>query len=341
MDPLSITTACLTLFAAVGNTSLAITSFIRSCRDARADLTALSGELTQLHLVLDLLKDDTAISDSNSIIPASLQRQVLSIISNTAAVVESINSLLTQHSKSGKAGVIKWVAFGKGEAAGLRMSLEAHRGSLSLVLELVQLSMARTVVEDVRGVRGDVADIKQDTSQIPGIMAELARLREIVAMDHGAEEQGQGREGAGRAYVLEQYLDSLTSYAESVCNDAVWESEDGATNGGESGGVSRRGSRGSLGWRGEGEGGNGGSSMRLGKAGRGSSETDLEALIEALHSKGQLDMLLASLGYKPSPPPASVLLLKPPSAPGSSPAVANTTESGSSETVKDSDLRCV
>jgi hypothetical protein len=226
MDPLSITTACLTLLSTVGKTSIAIATFIRGCREARSDLTSISGELTQLHLVLDLLKDDAAVSDDR-VIPESLQVQILSIIKNCSAVVDNINTVLDRH--SGKSGVVKWVTFGKAEVAGLRMSLEAHRGSLSLVLELVSVSVSRAILDHAHGIRQDTGQIKQDTrqikqdtSQIPQIMAELDRLRDIVA-------RGEIRSATrGHNFVLEQYLDSLTSYAESVCDDVVWDSNAGS-----------------------------------------------------------------------------------------------------------------
>lgn len=217
-DPLSITTACLTLLSAVGKTSIALTTFIRGCREARSDLTSISGELTQLHLVLDLLKDDAAVGDSH-VIPESLQQQIPSTIRNCSAIVYNIDTILQKY--SGKTGAAKWVAYGKAEVAGLRMSLEAHRGSLSLVLELVSVSMSRAILEDVAVVRTDVTDIKQDTSQIPLIMAELTRLRAIVV---GAEMPSNL---SGQNYVLQQYLDGLTSYAETVCHEASieWQSD--------------------------------------------------------------------------------------------------------------------
>jgi len=216
MDPLSITAGCLALLSAVGKTSVAVTTFIRGCREARSDLTSITGELTQLHLVLDLLKDEASVSDGR-VIPESLQVQILSIIKNCSTVVDNINKVLQNH--SGKTGVAKWVAFGKSEVAGLRMSLEAHRGSLSLVLELVSVSMAKAIMDDVAVVRNDVHDIRQDTVQIPQIIAELTRLRAIVA---SGDIPTTAR---GHNYVLEQYLDSLTSYAETVCNDVVWDSD--------------------------------------------------------------------------------------------------------------------
>jgi hypothetical protein len=219
MDPLSITTACLSLLGAVAKTSLAVTTFVRGCREARSDLSSISGELTQLHLVLDLLKDDASVSDGR-VIPESLQAQILSIIKNCSVVIDNIDAVLRKH--SGKTGAVKWVAFGKAEVAGLHMSLEAHRGSLNLVLELVSVSMSKAIMTDVAVVRQDVHDIKHDTGQIPQIMAELTRLRAIVA----AGETSMAIKGQN--YVLEQYLDSLTSYAETVCNDVVWDDSDGS-----------------------------------------------------------------------------------------------------------------
>ena len=208
MDPLSITVSCLTLIGVAGKTSLAVTTFIRGCRDARSDLTAISGELTQLQLVLGLLKDDTDVTDDR-IIPQSLQAQILSIIANCSDVVDKINKVLQKH--AGKAGPVKWTAFGKTEAEGLRMSLEAHRGSLSLVLELISVSLSKAIKEDTAATRADVRNIKQDTSHIPQIMAELRRLRAIVAVgDVQFTTQNQN-------YMLERYLDDLASYAETVC----------------------------------------------------------------------------------------------------------------------------
>ncbi|KAK4149172.1 hypothetical protein C8A00DRAFT_19106 [Chaetomidium leptoderma] len=100
MEPLSITTACLSLLGAVAKTSLGVATFIRGCREACSDLTSISGEPTQLHLVLDLLKDDASVSNSQ-VIPDSLQAQILSIIKNCSAVIDNLNAVLQNH--SGKA----------------------------------------------------------------------------------------------------------------------------------------------------------------------------------------------------------------------------------------------
>ncbi len=50
-------------------------------------------------------------------------------------------------------------------------------------------------------------------------MAELTRLRAIITAGATSATSSQN-------YVLGQYLDNLTSYAESVCNDVAWDSDD-------------------------------------------------------------------------------------------------------------------
>ncbi|KAK3380696.1 hypothetical protein B0T24DRAFT_199405 [Lasiosphaeria ovina] len=210
MDPLSISTACLALLGGIGKTTFAVTDFVRGYRAARSDLTALTGELTQLQLVLELIKDDTAVSD-DKIIPTSLQSQVLAIIKNCFSVMEKVDTVLENH--KGTSGPVKWVVSGKTEVNGLLMSLEAHRASLSLVVDLVSLAVSKAVKQDTSAIRAQVTDIKQDTSLIPELMDEVMRLRAIIG---GGDIPSTSR---GQNFVLQQYLDGLTSYAETVCND--------------------------------------------------------------------------------------------------------------------------
>ncbi|KAI1125242.1 P-loop containing nucleoside triphosphate hydrolase protein [Nemania abortiva] len=217
MDPLSITTGVIGLLGAVGTTILSVTSFIRRCREARADLTAVNRELLELQIVLELLRDDTAINE-NDVFPEALRAQVLSIINNCNTIIKQINTVLEKYDAS-KATPLKWVASGKTEVSGLKMSLEAHRGSLNLALEMINISVSKSIKDDTAVIRFDVAEIKQDTSQIAQIMEELATLRQIVAAI------GNSPQAAGSNYILQQYLDSLTSYAETVAQDDLPESD--------------------------------------------------------------------------------------------------------------------
>jgi len=181
-------------------------------------LTTVSRELSELTIVLELLKDDTAASD-DSVIPEPLQKQILSIITNCTTVVSKINNVLDSYKEGSKISTIKWVVSGKGEIASLRMSLEAHRGSLNLALELMSISVSKAIKHDNSAIHDTVVEMKEDTSQIPQILAELERLRAIVAQAAGAANS------PGQSYVLQQYLDSLTSYAETVFHDEGLESD--------------------------------------------------------------------------------------------------------------------
>ena len=55
----------------------------------------------------------------------------------------------------------------------------------------------------------DMAQIKQDASQIEEVKEELARLRQIIDSTSGPN------------YIMRRYLDGLTTYAETVCNDSA------------------------------------------------------------------------------------------------------------------------
>lgn len=215
MDPLSLTTACVALIAAAGKTSIAVAGFIRGCLEARSDLTTVAGELAQLQLVIDLIKDDGGIIDHN-VTPAPLQTQILSTINNCSAIITQLNDVLQKY--QGKGGAAKWATYGKPEITLLRMSLEAHRGSLNLALELVSLSLSKATKDDTSVIRARVHDVKNDTSQIPQIMEELKRLQALVAGEIPSP-------FSGRQYVLQQYLDNLTSYAETICSSVVWDSD--------------------------------------------------------------------------------------------------------------------
>ena len=184
MDRLSITTGCLALLSAVGKTSLGITTFIRGCREARADLTAINLELSELSIVLVLLQDNSTVND-NSVIPESLQKQIVSIITNYTTIVAKTNNVLEIYTKATKIKTAEYVVIGKSEIAGLYISLEVHRGSLNLVLELLSVSISRVIKEDTDIIQSNIIEIKYNTSQILQIIEELEGLRSIIVQSAG------------------------------------------------------------------------------------------------------------------------------------------------------------
>lgn len=138
MDPLSITASCLSLVAIVAKTSLTVTKFVRDVRGARGDLDAVSRELQSLSTVLQLLADDTADPETGPL-PGALARQVAGIVNNCTGVVSEIESVLQKHEGTKISKAARWAAVGQGDMSRLRSNLEAHKSSLEIALEMVQL----------------------------------------------------------------------------------------------------------------------------------------------------------------------------------------------------------
>lgn len=134
MDPLSITTACITLLGAIGKTTQAVTHFVRTCREARGDLAAVSRELSDLRIVLDLFIEDSVTKAS---LPATFEKHVLALIENCLGVTTKVREVLEDH--DGRTGPTRWAMGGKETVNQLRVILETHKGSLSLALELANL----------------------------------------------------------------------------------------------------------------------------------------------------------------------------------------------------------
>ncbi|KAI1875025.1 uncharacterized protein JN550_002454 [Neoarthrinium moseri] len=202
MDPLSITTSCLALLGALTQTTTTIIQFIRDCREARGDLTSVTQELSDLRIVLELLKEDAAETDGDIPLSGALRTQIITVINNCGDVAAKIERVLV-NLRGSRIGAVRWVLDGKKEVFILKQSLEAHRGALSLALEMVHLSVTKAVKEDTGAIREDTKAIKQDTAQI---LEEIARLRERIPI-------------ADRSFVLERYLDSLSTYAATVYDE--------------------------------------------------------------------------------------------------------------------------
>ncbi|KAI1877701.1 hypothetical protein JX265_003709 [Neoarthrinium moseri] len=202
MDPLSITTSCLALLGALTQTTTTIIQFIRDCREARGDLTSVTQELSDLRIVLELLKGDAAETDGDIPLSGALRTQSITVINNCGDVAAKIERVLV-NLRGSRIGAVRWVLDGKKEVFILKQSLEAHRGALSLALEMVHLSVTKAVKEETGAIREDTKAIKQDTAQI---LEEIARLRERIPI-------------ADRSFVLERYLDSLSTYAATVYDE--------------------------------------------------------------------------------------------------------------------------
>jgi len=132
MDPLSITASCFALINALSKVTEQVTGFIRDFRESRQELQALSRELQDLQLALDLLKDDT--------VPVGIHGQLFSMMANCHTVVDEINGFIEKHSRTkGVERAARWRTSGRDEANKLRLTLEAHRGALSLAVDVISM----------------------------------------------------------------------------------------------------------------------------------------------------------------------------------------------------------
>ncbi|KAJ5106788.1 P-loop containing nucleoside triphosphate hydrolase protein, partial [Penicillium angulare] len=213
-DVSSIAEACKALINDAETTKYVVAESVLNYPEAAADVATINSELSELQKVLELLNVNIT-TPNGEIIPETLWAHVMSIITNCSGVISQIHQLLD--SRPDDNDLTKSAASWRREATALRMSLGTHRVYLNLALQFVSLGMTKTIQEDTNVIRGDVMGVKQDTTLITGILEELGRLRAIVANSTTTTITRD------QDFILERYLDGLTSYAESVCADVVWE----------------------------------------------------------------------------------------------------------------------
>lgn len=136
MDPLSITTACVSLVCSVTKVSMQISDFVRKAREARGDLDAVSRELVSLKTVLEILSDDAGTGKG---FPNSLAKQISGILTNCGGVLEQIETSLQKHAGGGITPAVKWTLSGRDDMDKLRSNLEAHKSALDIALDMVSL----------------------------------------------------------------------------------------------------------------------------------------------------------------------------------------------------------
>ncbi|EQB56951.1 hypothetical protein CGLO_03002 [Colletotrichum gloeosporioides Cg-14] len=206
-DPFSIVTGCVGLISAAGATVNAITSFVRDCRAARVDLTIVARELADLQLILELLKDN----GQYDALPSPLKDQIERIVKRCSCIVSDINLELKRC--KGKSGAVIWAADGKKAVEGLRRELATYRESLGLTVEMTALLVAGSIKEDTMLLRSAVPGIKHDTERILQEIQDFRTANQLV------------NEAPRTNVLLDSYLYNLTSYAETVCEEVIWDSE--------------------------------------------------------------------------------------------------------------------
>lgn len=163
------------LLSGISSTSSIITRFIRSVRAAHADLSAVTRELSDLRLVLELLREEPSI-------PLILQAQMLLLLESCGNVLIQIDSVLDQCKDAGQ-----WTKTGQKQMARCRVKLGTFREALSLALDILTLSSS---------VLKDDSDEKEARSLKEQIEEEIERLKK-----HGEEPSMEENE-VGQVLVL-------------------------------------------------------------------------------------------------------------------------------------------
>jgi hypothetical protein len=115
------------LLSGISSTSAIITRFIRSVRVAHHDLAAVTRDLSDLRLILELLRDEPGV-------PLALQAQMLLVFESCGNMLIHIDSILARCSEPAK-----WVESGRAETSACQTSLATFREALSLALEVASL----------------------------------------------------------------------------------------------------------------------------------------------------------------------------------------------------------
>jgi len=136
-DPLSIAVSCVGLLSAIATATVRINGFVRTARDARADLDDVSRELSSLRTVLELIQ--AKAEDSQNQLPETIVNHLCEVLTNCSGAVADIEKILKKYDKNDALTSSRWALSGKGDVEKLRSHLEAHTSALSLVLDMMNL----------------------------------------------------------------------------------------------------------------------------------------------------------------------------------------------------------
>ncbi|KAK3292904.1 uncharacterized protein B0H64DRAFT_363144 [Chaetomium fimeti] len=116
------------LLSGISSTSAIITRFIRSVRVAHADLAAVTRDLSDLRLILELLRDEPGI-------PLVLQAQMLLVLESCGNTLIHIDTILARCSEP-----TRWIDLGRVEILSCRSNLTRFREALTLALDVASLA---------------------------------------------------------------------------------------------------------------------------------------------------------------------------------------------------------
>ena len=146
MDPLSITLACISLTTAAAKTTVAVQGFVRTFRESRQDLAAVTRQLGELNMIIDLLKDESNTADDQQTqMPDSLKSQICGMLASCAGVLAELDVIVEKHKSGSFGSAARWTLRGKEEVAALQKRLSEHIAALNIALEVSIMSVFNTL----------------------------------------------------------------------------------------------------------------------------------------------------------------------------------------------------
>ena len=117
---------------------------------------------------------------------------------------------------SGKTGAAKWALRGRDDVTKLQVSLETHRNALGLTLGMISVSLTKAVKDDTTVIKEGMVEVREMAVHLLKGIESLRKLE-------GDEQTGERLDLGGRFLMLERYLDDMTSYADTVVGEDLWE----------------------------------------------------------------------------------------------------------------------
>jgi uncharacterized protein YoxC len=136
VEPVSITSAAISIAATVVKTIQEVEQFMRQVREARSDMDGISRELGSLRAALEMLAEDAEKPGVQ--IPQTLE----DILNNCKDVMDNLDTSLQKFNSERLRMRIQYVWSGKEAMTGYRTTLAAHKGALDLAVDVMTLSVA-------------------------------------------------------------------------------------------------------------------------------------------------------------------------------------------------------
>lgn len=134
MDPFSIVTTCIGLIGNIAQLSAQIKTFVGHYRDARKDLESVSSELQSLSMCLECLRGDFSNERINP--PEGISVSLSAVLGDCENVVADMQALLLRYSSTNFDKRLQWAVNGRQQMSTLRTSLELHKSTIDLALEI-------------------------------------------------------------------------------------------------------------------------------------------------------------------------------------------------------------